>query len=104
MNLIQAPYIPNSLTTVEKRLVFDYYTLKSALYSVTETNLFPRTYIESEANYKAPIFNDRIVQTPTDGMRLIINASILIDPMYGFNANGIWNHALNTAPNLLLPP
>ena len=103
MNLIVAPYLPLSLTTVERNFVFDYFTLKSGLYSAADTNLFPHHFTESDSHHSAPIYSERIIQTPQHGMRLIINAAILIDPMYGFNANGIWNHALNTSPNLILP-
>ena len=103
MDLIQAPYIPANLDIVEKNFVFDYYSLKSALYSAENTNFFPHFFTESDSHYSAPIFHDRIVQTPEHGMRLIMNASILIRPMYGFNANGIWNHALATSPNIVIP-
>lgn len=103
MQHIQTPYIPNSLTTVERRFIFDFFTLNSALMSAPDTNLFSKQYTESEANYKAPVYSHRITTTPTDGTRIIISASLRIDPMYGFNANGIWNHVLDTSPDLILP-
>ena len=53
--------------------------------------------------FKSAVFADRIVKTPDDGMRLILQASILMSPRYGFNANGIWNHVLPTVQNLILP-
>lgn len=103
MNPIQAPYIPLDLDTVEKRFVFDYFSLKSALFSQAADSIFPHFITESDAHWRTPIFSDRTVRTPDQGMRLILSASILINPMYGFNANGVWNHALNTAPNLIIP-
>ena len=103
MELIQAPYIPLDLNTVERKIVFDYYTLKSALYSKPIANNFPHFFVESDASYSAPIMTDRIVQTPNFGMRLIVTMAIPISPMYGFNANGIWNHALPMAQDLILP-
>lgn len=103
MDHIQAPYIPLDLDSVERRFVFDYFSLKSSLFSVASSPLFPHFFTESEAHWKTPIYSNRIVETPDHGMRLILNASILIDPMYGFNANGIWNHALATSPDLIIP-
>ena len=52
MNLIQAPYIPASLTTVERSFVFDYYTLKSALFSSPNTNMYGHEFTESDSSYK----------------------------------------------------
>lgn len=103
MDLVQSPFIPLDLDKVEKRFIFDYLSLKSALYSAENTNMFPHFFTESDSHYSAPIFNDRTVQTPEHGMRLILNASILIRPGYGFNANGVWHHVLETAPNLIIP-
>ena len=103
MDLIQAPYIPLDLNIVEKNFVFDYFTLKSGLFSKAPDSLFPHFFTESAAHWDTPIYMDRIVQTPNHGMRLILSASILISPMYGFNANGIWNHAAATSPNLIIP-
>lgn len=103
MQLIQPPYLPLSLNTVERSIVFDYFTLKSALFSKPISNEFPHFYMESEASYSAPIMTDRIVQTPNHGMRLIIAMAIPINPMYGFNASGIWNFALPMAQDLILP-
>ena len=45
MNLIQAPYIPNSLTTVEKRLVFDYYSNPKPLTRVSDFDIWIRQLI-----------------------------------------------------------
>ena len=103
MQKIVAPYLPLSLTTVEREFVFNFLTLESALFSQADTNLFPHFYTENEANYKAPVYSHRLVQTPTDGKRIILNAAIRIDAMHGFNANGLWNHVLNTSPDLILP-
>lgn len=103
MELIASPYQPSEFNIVENRFVFDYYSLKSALFSTENTNMYPHFFTESDSHYAAPVFNERIVQTPEHGMRLILNAAILIRPMYGFNGNGVWNHVLSTSPNIIIP-
>lgn len=103
MDRITGTYLPLSLSTEERNFVFSYYAMKSALFSNPATNEYPHFYTESEAVYSAPIFTDRIVPTPNHGMRLVLTISLPISPMYGFNANGIWNHVFPVAPNLVIP-
>ena len=94
MNLITGPSRPLSLNTVEKETVFNLETLSSAIYSRPTTIEYPHTYLESDAVYGASVLSKRIVPTPANGMRLIYFVAFQINPMAGFNANGIWNHVL----------
>ena len=94
MNLITGPSRPVSLNTVERETVFNLETLTSGIFSRPTTAEFPHTYVESDAVYGAPVISKRIVQTPLNGMRMIYVVAFRIDPMAGFNANGIWNHVL----------
>ena len=92
MNLITGPSRPLSLDTVEKETVFNLETLSSGIYSRPTTIEYPHTYLESDAVYGASVISKRIVPTPVNGMRLIYFVAFQIDPMAGFNANGLWNH------------
>lgn len=102
MNFVSELYTPSTFNQVENRYIFDHLSLESALYAATATNQFPHFYNESEANYNAPVLAHRIVKTPQNGMRIITTASIPINPMYGFNANGIWNHVLQVSPDIIV--
>jgi hypothetical protein len=102
MNFPPLLYTPESFSKVENRYIFDHLSLESALYAAAATNTFPHFYNESEANYNAPILFHKVIQTPSNGMRIITTASIPINPMYGFNANGIWNHVLQVSPDIVV--
>ena len=102
MTPITGTYRPLSLDTIEKETIFNLETLMSGIYSQSSTALYPHSYIESQAVYAAPIISKRVVPTPENGMRMIYTVAFQIDPMAGFNANGIWNHVLPMAQDLIL--
>ena len=102
MQFITAPYLPLSLSTIERQTVFNLETMMSSMYKQPGTTTFPQMYKESDAVYEAPIISKRIIPTPNGQMRMIYTIAFQIDPMAGFNANGIWNHVLNIAPDLVL--
>lgn len=98
---IQPPFRPSSLNTVERETVFNLETLLSGLYSKPSTATYPHVYIESDAVYAAPVISKRIVPTPDGRIRMIYVVAFDLAPMAGFNANGIWNHVLPMAEDLV---
>ena len=102
MQFITSPYLPLSLSSIERQTVFNLETIMAAIYKQPGTTTFPQTYKESDAVYEAPVTSKRQVPCPDGKMRLIYTIAFEIDPMAGFNANGIWNHVLNIAPDLVL--
>lgn len=99
---ITGTYRPLGLDTIEKETIFNLETLMSGLYSKTATTSYPHSYVESDAVYGAPIVSKRIIPTPTNGLRLIYVIAFQLNPMAGFQANGIWNHVLPMAQDLVL--
>lgn len=89
----------------EQRLVFDFLALHCAIAKgssdVTGTQ-YPKFFIEADNVYSRPVTSYRIRETPTDGHRLILEISFPIDPLAGIQANGLWNHVYEIAPNVTL--
>lgn len=102
MTPITGTYRPLGLDTIEKETIFNLETLMSGLYSKAPNTSFPHNYIESPAVYGAPIVSKRIIPTPENGLRLIYVIAFELDPMAGFQANGVWNHVLPMAQDLVL--
>lgn len=102
MDFIQPPYLPGSLTTIERQTVFNLETIMSSLYRQPPTTTYPHEYVESQAAYSSSVMSKRIVPCPDGRMRMIYSIAFEISPMAGFNANGIWNHVLDIAPSLVL--
>lgn len=102
MTPITGPYRPLSLDTIERETVFNLETMLSAIYSRPATTSYPHVYEESQAVYSAPIMSKRQVPTPDGKMRVIYTIAFQVDPMMGFGANGVWNHVLPIAADLVL--
>lgn len=99
---ITGTWLPNSLINVERATCFNLETLFTGIYSAPPTAQFPHSFTKAEALYGQPIMTKEIVVTPQDGVRLIYTIAFKISPMQGFSANGIWNHVLPIAPDLVL--
>jgi hypothetical protein len=100
MTPITGTFRPNSLNTVERETVFNLETLFSAIYSKPPTTTYPHVYEESQAVYAASVMTKRQIPTPDGRMRVIYTIAFQVDPMMGFNANGVWNHVLPMAQDL----
>lgn len=103
MTPITGPYRPTSLTTVEKELMFLLETVIKGVYSSPDTAQFPHSFIEAASTYASPVIQKRIIPTPQNGMRAIYQISMPISPGAGWDASGIWNHALPMADNSSFP-
>ena len=102
MQNITGSYLPQSLINTERTACFNLETLFAGIYSKVPTQSFPHHFTKAEALYGQPIMSKEIVVTPTDGVRLIYTIAFKISPMQGFSANGVWNHVLPMADDLVL--
>ena len=102
MELVSGPQRPLSLNTIERETVFNLETMMASVYRQPGTTTYPQTYKESDAVYDAPVMSKRIIPCPDGKMRMIYTIAFQVDPMAGYNANGIWNHVLNIAPTLVI--
>ena len=102
MNLITGSMYPQSIDTIEKQTIYNLEALKAGIFTNPDTNLYPHNYTEAEAVYAMPVIAKREIWTPTHGMRLIYSVAFPIWAGNGFNANGVWNHALPMSLDLVL--
>ena len=104
MDLITtSPYYPSAITSIEQQTIFNLECLRKGIYSQVDNLTYPHLFTETPATYAAPIIQSRTVPTPENGMRMIYTIAFLIRPGAGFDATGIWNHALPLSGNLVLP-
>lgn len=104
MDLItNSAYYPTQMTLVEQQTVFNLECLLKGIYSQPNNLTYPHSFTETAATYAAPIIQKRTIPTPENGMRMIYQIAFLIRPGAGFDATGIWNHALALSGNLVLP-
>ena len=96
-------YYPSAITLVEQQTLFNLECLRKGIYSQPDNLTYPHSFVETAATYSAPLIQSRTLSTPEHGMRLIYQIAFLIRPGAGFDATGIWNHALPMSGNLVLP-
>ena len=101
--IMNTPYYPSATTLVEQQTIFNLECLLKGIYSQPNNLNYPHSFIETAATYAAPIIQKRTVPTPENGMRMIYQVAFLIRPGAGFDATGIWNHALALSGDLVLP-
>jgi hypothetical protein len=98
---------PGTADTVERELVYNYYTLKKGIYGQQESITNPYFFVENEGTYPMPICAERIIWTPGDknklipipeGMYWIASIALPIMPNHGADGNAIWNYIKNATP------
>jgi hypothetical protein len=96
---------PGTANTVEKELVYNYYSLLKAIYSNPESPTNRYQFVENLGTYPMPTLAERIIWTPGDvelqipgGLMWIASIALPIDPAHGADGNAKWNYIRNVTP------
>ena len=96
---------PGTANTVERELVYNYYSLKKAIYSEQPTTINRHYFVENQGTYPMPVLAERVIWTPGDaelsippGMMWIASIGLQISPNHGADGGAIWNYIQNATP------
>lgn len=96
---------PGTADIVEKRIVYDYYNLKKAIYSNPPSNTNIYQLVENQGTFPMPTLAERIVWTPGDEALLVIpsmywiaSIALPIMPNHGADGGAIWNYIKPVTP------